>query len=79
LYLSLILKLNEQNILLINKSKTNKEYMDELREKDYIHFETVMEFTRVFNRCWYGNRNLSREMFDKWISEYSSIVGEVNS
>jgi flagellar basal body-associated protein FliL len=79
LYLSLILKLNEQNLLLINKAKTNKEYMNELREKDYIHFETVLEFTRVFNRFWYGNRNLNKEMFDKWISEYSSIVGEVNS
>ncbi len=79
LYLSLILKLNEQNLLLINKAKTNKEYMNELREKDYIHFDVIMEFTGVFNRCWYGRRNPGREMFDKWYSEYSSIIGEVNS
>ncbi|KNY25045.1 hypothetical protein Bccel_0302 [Pseudobacteroides cellulosolvens ATCC 35603 = DSM 2933] len=79
LYLSLILKLNEQNLLVINKAKTNKEYMNELRTKEYIHFDKVMEFTGVFNRCWYGNRNLSRDIFDKWFSEYSSIVGEVNS
>jgi hypothetical protein len=79
LYLSLILKLNEQNLILINKAKTNKEYMNELGMKEYIHFERVVEFTRVFNRCWYGNRNSDKEMFDKWYMEYSSIVGEVNS
>jgi cbb3-type cytochrome oxidase subunit 3 len=79
LYLSLILKLNEQNLILINKAKTNKEYMNELSMKEYTHFEKVVEFTGVFNRCWYGNRNLDKEMFDKWNMEYSSIVGEVNS
>lgn len=79
LYLSLILKLNEQNLILINKAKTNKEYMNELTMKDYIHLERVLQFTGVFNRCWYGNRNLSKELFDKWFLEYSSIVGEVNS
>ncbi|MDP4179669.1 MAG: hypothetical protein Q8942_01105 [Bacillota bacterium] len=79
LYLALLLKLNEQEFIKIDKAKTNKQYLNELYKNEYINYNRVNEFTRIFNKCWYGNRNIDKEKFDRWHKEYSSIIGEAQA
>lgn len=74
LYIALILKLNEANLLKIDKAKTNRQYLNELRENGFNGYEDVEEFTRVFNQCWYGNRSVNSDKFSLWYGRYSGIV-----
>lgn len=75
LYISVLIKLNDFNIIRINKSKTNKQYLIEIRDnKPEIH-DIMVEFTHVFNRHWYGGRHADRDVFVKWNDVYGNLIG----
>lgn len=75
LYISVLIRLNDFNIIRINKAKTNKQYLIEIRDnKPEIH-ELMAEFTHVFNRHWYGGRHADRDVFVKWNDVYGNLIG----
>lgn len=74
LYLSLLLKLDELNVIKIDRSKTNNQYLREAYNNQFASYEKLREFTRVFNDCWYGGKNVSKECFEHWYSQYSLLV-----
>lgn len=74
LYISLLLRLNELNIIRINKAKTNKQYLIEIKDnKPEIH-DIMAEFTHVFNRYWYGGRRADKSVFVKWNDVYGNLT-----
>lgn len=74
LYLSLLLKLNELNIIRIDKSKTNNQYLKEAYISAFSGYDMVYEFTKAFNECWYGGKNASRESFEYWHNQYCLLA-----
>lgn len=75
LYISMLLYLNKKNIIKINKSKTNRQYLYELKDSNYIYYENVDKFTDAFNYFWYGNNNIDKNGFDIYYNEYKIIRG----
>jgi uncharacterized membrane protein len=76
LYIAMILSLNEKNIVKIDKSKTNKQYLREAMENQYIYYGDMQEFTYDFNRYWYGRSSVDKNKFDYWYSIYTSRLKE---
>lgn len=76
LYMALLLKLNEINIVRIDKSKTNKQYLREAFESQYSFYSEMKEFTHDFNRYWYGRNSVDNYKFDYWYSVYTSRLKE---
>lgn len=74
LYISMLLYLNESNIIKIDKSKTNKQYLNEIRINDADKFDLAHAFTDEFNRSWYGNRELDKERFEYWHRNYNLLA-----
>ncbi|MEN8906436.1 MAG: hypothetical protein ABF289_10810 [Clostridiales bacterium] len=74
LYIALLLELNKLNYIKIQKSKTNKQYLSELYNNKYDKFTQVEKFTFVFNKVWYGNKNINTNEFDYWYKEYSNLI-----
>jgi hypothetical protein len=78
LYLSLLLKLNENNHIRISKSKTNRQYLNELRTNNISIYDNTLEFTNAFNYYWYGQKDPLKEEFDNWYITYNKIArGEI--
>lgn len=75
-YLALLIDLNKMGFLRIDKSKTNRQYMRELRASGYKSYDTVRSFTDAFNEYWYGKKELSKEVFEGWQTEYHSLQRE---
>lgn len=76
LYLGLLLRLNELNLIKINKSKSNRQYLHELRSIRFEGYELIEELTDDFNRYWYGNRNLDIKSYEFIYKIYTSIAKE---
>ncbi len=66
LYISLLIRFNEQNIIRINKAKTNKQYLNEIRNNRSDLYDFMNDFTQAFNRHWYGGRDADKSTFDSW-------------
>lgn len=73
LYISLLIRFNEQNIIRINKAKTNKQYLLEIRNNKPELYDVMNDFTQVFNRHWYGGRNADKPTFDVWNNTYNNL------
>lgn len=76
LYISLILELNKLNIIYIDKSKTNKQYLKEVLQSGFVKYEEFSKFTNAFNNHWYGNKVLNREDFELWYEKYIFILNK---
>jgi preprotein translocase subunit Sss1 len=70
LYIALLVKLNRLNIIKINKSKTNKQYLMEIRQYKPEIFSDITEFTNDFNLYWYGCRKVEKIKLDIWLVKY---------
>lgn len=73
LYISLLLSLNQLNLIHIDRAKTNRQYLKELRNASFGGYEAVELLTSVYDDCWYGGRNPDRESFDRWYEMYRNI------
>lgn len=76
LYISLLLKLNESNVIRIDKSKTNKQYLIEVINSGFGMHRDFREFTQAFNEFWYGSKPIDSTVFDGWHERYSLLVKE---
>lgn len=78
LYIAFLLRLNELNIIKIDKSKTNKQYLNEMLNSGLKAYEPAAGFTHAFNEYWYGNVQMDREKFDFWYRNYTFLMKEGN-
>lgn len=73
LYISMLIRLNELNIIRINKAKTNRQYLYEIRDNRSDFYSSMNDFTQAFNRHWYGGRKADKSIFDMWNNTYCSL------
>ncbi|HHV60070.1 MAG TPA: hypothetical protein GXX49_07240 [Clostridiaceae bacterium] len=74
LYISLLLCLNEMEIIKIEKDKTNSQYLSEILANGFQFYDTIRKFTFDFNRCWYGNKKVDKARFEFWLDNYYKIT-----
>jgi hypothetical protein len=72
LYLSALLSLDERNLLRLDRSKTNREY---LRSVAGSEFEpTLRRVIDVFDSVWYGFRPIDPATFDRYQQQVRSLL-----
>lgn len=76
LYMALLIRFNEMSLIRIHKSKTNRQYLNELFHGGYGDFEVVQAFTGFYNESWYGNKKVDRGHCDYWFEKYNSLLKE---
>lgn len=79
LYISLLIRFNELNIIRINKAKTNKQYLLEIKDNKPQIYEAMAQFTQAFNRHWYGRKNTDKATFVSWSDVYNTLMTEVRN
>lgn len=79
LYISLLIRFNELNIIRINKAKTNKQYLLEIKDNKPEIYEDMARFTQAFNRHWYGRKNTDKATFVDWNDVYNTMMREVRN
>lgn len=76
LYIASLIKLNNSNIVKLNKSKTNKQYLAEIKLNKPELFNIFSKFTQDFNRYCYGGKVISRDKFQNWHKVYSEVISK---
>ena len=74
LFISLLIRFRVHGIIEIHKSKTNRRYLSEIRQRDDAVYEKSRGFFDAFNLYWYGRRVLSEEMLETWFVRYDDAV-----
>lgn len=78
LYMSVLISLNNLDVIKINKSKTNKQYLMEINSERPQIYNLMAQFTQDFNVFWYGNKRIEKSHFNTWFSKYNALCkGEV--
>lgn len=79
LYIALLINLNTREIIHIEKAKTNRQYIREIRENKPEIIDNFVPFTEAFAFYWYGKRTIDKEQLSAWnIVYYSLCEGGVN-
>lgn len=74
LYIASLIKLNNYNIVKLNKSKTNKQYLTEIKLNRPDLFNIFSKFTQDFNKYCYGGRVIRADKFQNWYQAYFEII-----
>jgi len=74
LYIAILIHFNDLNIIRINKAKTNKQYLNEIRDNKPEIYDIMVEFTHIFNRHWYGGKKVDKTTFIKWNDVYGELL-----
>ena len=77
-YLELLKKLNETGIITWKKDKTNRDYLSEIFSRNY-HYDDVRKLTLAYELVWYGERSLTRESFQRLISNFEDLHQKFNT
>lgn len=72
LYLSTLLLMEERGLLRYDRSKTNLEYLESIRDHPQLTrvFGSVVQ---VFDRVWYGYRPIDQETFDRYAEQVAGL------
>lgn len=73
LFVAVLLELDKKKILKIEKWKTNRMYIREIKQNAVEMFETMREFSASFNRCCYGGRKMDEDGIKTWYDFFISI------
>lgn len=76
-YLSVLRTLAAQKIIKWKKDKTNLDYLRETKASSY--YQTFREVTSIFERAWYGNRELDEQRFQQIAPKFQAIIQEIKS
>jgi hypothetical protein len=73
LFVAVLLELDKRKVLKIEKWKTNRMYIREIRQNSKDLFAKMSEFSASFNRCRYGGRIMDEEGFEAWYEFFLNI------
>jgi uncharacterized membrane protein len=79
LFLACIRALAQRNLLLVTRYKTDYEYLNELRRRAHSLPKIISAFENnvcVFQQVWYGDYPVSRELFDKYMTDSKLLLSE---
>lgn len=71
-YLGLLKKLNEAEIIVWKKDKTNHDYLTEIFSRDFFYDE-IKALTRAYEEVWYGDHGINRETFEKLSVNFENV------
>jgi len=74
-YISTLIALDTDGILRFDRSKTNWEYVRQLRSSGRVDiYEVLMPLTRDFDRTWYGLSPTTPDVYRKAVVEYEKLT-----
>lgn len=71
-YLMLLERLDKNRLIRWRKSKTNRQYIVEIRKKAIR--KDLKRLTRVYEDVWFGEVNLSQDQFSYWSKEFEELM-----
>lgn len=74
-YIAAILWLNENNIIVIQPSDTNKIILRQIRESAPTLVPPFSQIAEVFHLAWFGHKNLGEEAFIGFNAAVETVVG----
>lgn len=77
-YLGLLKKLDDKGAIVWKKDKTNRDYLAELLAAN-IFFNDVRMLTLSYEAVWYGDHDLSPEMFQSLATRFENVYGKINT
>lgn len=72
-YISLLFKLNERKIIALAKHKTNRDYLDDVKEKGTL-FQNMNRLTLNYERHWYGFAPAGKKDWDEFLDDYKKAL-----
>lgn len=72
LYLSVLLSLDERDLLRFDRSKTNREYLRSVGDSEFA--PTLRDVIDVFDRVWYGFRPIDSATFTHYRQQVSDLL-----
>jgi hypothetical protein len=73
LYLSLLLRLDERQLLRYDRSLTNREYLSQVRPNPEL-YGRLLPVVETFDRVWYGHDQLDRETFEAYRRQVERVA-----
>jgi hypothetical protein len=77
-YLRLLQSLQQKEVIVWKKDKTNNDYLTELFSKNF-HFEEVRKLTLAYEQIWYGEYDLTPEIYNRLVNNFESIQQNLNT
>ncbi len=65
-FISLLLKMNEKNLLFLDKTKTNEEITRILKNRNFKYIGLFQSLTFIFNEAWFGHKSIKEDEFSMW-------------
>lgn len=65
-FISLLLKMDEKNLLYLDPAKTNEEMVAILRNSNFKYVDIFQSLTYLFNEAWFGRKKIHEEEFSLW-------------
>ena len=81
-YLGCICALAKRKLLLAARHKTDYEYLNELRRRAHTMPDTIEVFANniaIFQRVWYGDYPVNRELLEKYMKDSRILLSEDNT
>lgn len=79
LYISLLFQMDEQRIIQLESSATNRDYLRKLRLSGNARLFSAMEYlTGKFDYFWYGKFASSEADFSDFLSRYRELIQEIS-
>ncbi|HKX30323.1 MAG TPA: DUF4129 domain-containing protein [Blastocatellia bacterium] len=72
-YLAVLIEMEHRGRLQLHRSKTNRDYLDDLRSMPEI-FPPFSAMTWVFEKAWYGQTRATEEEFNGVLSQYQDSL-----
>jgi hypothetical protein len=72
-YIALLCDFDQRGKLRLGQSKTNRDYLDEMRSERRI-FPTFSVMTFAFERAWYGQDRATEEDFQSFVTLYQEAI-----
>jgi hypothetical protein len=72
-YIALLCEFDQRGKLRLERSKTNRDYLGELRSEQRI-YPTFSVMTLAFERAWYGQERATEEQFQSFVTLYQEAI-----
>lgn len=72
-YIALLYELERRGNLQLHRSKTNRDYLNALRNEARI-YPSMEQMTQTYERAWYGQRTTSEEDYSGFVERYREAV-----
>jgi hypothetical protein len=73
LFVAVLIELNRKTIIKVEKWKTNRIYIMEVRRNAGEYLAPMQEFNAVFNRCCYGGRKADEMVVNTWYEFFMKL------